>query len=157
VKVKRQHIIPRNHIASAIRDVQEKVARVGFFEHSKYPDGTPVAYVATIQEFGHGAIPARPFFRPTINEQRNAWRNSLARGYKAVIGGKLTVEHMLFQLGAQAAGQVRRTISKIQNPPLSEATIKGRQSRRKGKGVSTKPLVDTGYMVQSVSNDVVTK
>ncbi|MDL2105264.1 hypothetical protein QQJ69_19235, partial [Proteus mirabilis] len=48
-------------------ELARKRLSVGFFEHSKYPDGTPIAYVASIQELGYpaGGIPPRPFLRPT--------------------------------------------------------------------------------------------
>lgn len=146
-------------LSKAINDLQHKQARVGFFDFSKYADGTPVAYVATIQEFGYpgGNIPARPFFRPTIEEQRTAWRNTLAKGAKAVMNGRLTVQMMLEQFGMMAAGDVKRTITQVMTPPLSPVTIAARQSRKKTPGVSTKPLVDTGYMLSQVNSDVVNK
>ncbi|MFT9399734.1 hypothetical protein [Acetobacter sp.] len=48
--------------------------KAGFLAGSQYPDGTPVASIAAVQEFGasirHGAhttlVPARPFLRPAI-------------------------------------------------------------------------------------------
>ena len=45
-----------------------KRVRVGFFSTAKYDDGTSVANVAGIQEFGAPAvgIPERPFFRQSI-------------------------------------------------------------------------------------------
>ena len=44
------------------------VAQVGFPSGINYEDGTNVAYVATIQEFGapEANIPPRPFMRPTV-------------------------------------------------------------------------------------------
>lgn len=143
----------------AIRDLSQKQARIGFFEYSKYEDGTPAAYVATIQEFGYpgGNIPPRPFFRPTISEQRNAWRMTLAKGAKAVMNGRLTVQMMLEQFGLMAAGDVKKTIAAVTTPALKQSTLKARQSRKKTPGVSTKPLVDTGFMLSQVNSDVVDK
>lgn len=159
MKVKQVPGPGRKFLEQAIKDFQRKQARVGFFEHSKYPDGTPAAYVATIQEFGYpeGGIPARPFFRPTLEEKREYFRNALLKGSKAVLAGKMTVAHMLEVFGGNAAGQIKIAISKVTEPPLSDATIASRQSRRKSPGVSTKPLVDTGYMISQVDSDVVDK
>jgi len=142
-------------LRKAMDEIGKKQGRVGFFEHSKYPDGTPVAYVASIQEL-HPEH-ARPFMRPTVEEQRLAWRESLLIGNKAVITGKIDVTNMLQQFGMLAAGDVRKTISQIMDPPLAPATIAARQRRRKTPGVSTKPLVDTGLLIQSVTSDVVDK
>lgn len=143
----------------AIKDLAHKQARVGFFEYSKYEDGTPVAYVATIQEFGYagGGIPPRPFFRPTIEEQRNAWRQTLAKGAKAAVNGRLTVQMMLEQFGMMAAGDIKKTIAAVTQPALKQSTLDARQRRKKTPGVSTKPLVDTGFMLSQVSSDVVDK
>lgn len=151
--------VPGSHgaLLRAIRELKTKGARVGFLDTSKYPDGTPVAYVATIQEFGYpeGNIPARPFFRPTIAEQRDAWRATLQKGARAVVNGKMSVEQMLMMFGAVAAGDVAGGIRKVMTPPLKQSTLDNRQARKKTPGVSHKPLVDTGLMIQSVSNDVV--
>ncbi len=149
----------REAIEKAIRDLGHKRLRVGFFDTAKYPDGTPVAYVATIQEFGYpqGGIPARPFMRPTIAQQQAAWRESLRKGARATLNGRLTAQQMLTQFGLAAAGDVSKTISLIDTPPLAESTIAARKSRRKSPGVSVKPLVDTGLMIGAVSSQVTDK
>lgn len=145
------------HLLKAMKDLAKKQARVGFLESAKYPDGTPVAYVATIQEFGSGAIPPRPFMRPTIEQQKAAWRETLRKGAKAVVNGNIEVGDMLQQFGMQSAGDVRQTIAAVTAPPLKQSTLDARQSRKKTEGVSQKPLVDTGLLIQSVTSDVVTK
>ena len=49
------------------------VAQIGFPSGQHYPDGTNVAYVAAIQEFGAPAvnIPPRPFMQPTVKAQKD--------------------------------------------------------------------------------------
>lgn len=138
-----------------IAQIGKKQVRIGFPENATYPDGTKVAYVATIQEFGAGPIPPRPFLRPTIAEQREAWKKTLQRGYKAVVNDSISLEDMLAQFGMLAAGQVKMTISQLSSPPLSPSTIRSRQSKKKTQGVSVKPLVDTGYLISQVSSEVI--
>lgn len=140
----------------AAQELSKKRLRVGWFDTSKYEDGTPVAYVATIQEFGYpqGNIPARPFMRPTVADKTNEWKSTLAAGSRQIMAGRLTVEQMLGQVGMLAAGNIAHTISKIYTPPLAPTTIAARAAKRKSPGVSTKPLVDTGLMIQSVSHKV---
>jgi hypothetical protein len=140
-------------LRQAMQAIAHKQARAGFFEYAKYPDGTPVAYVAAIQEF-HPEH-ARPFMRPTIEAQRNAWRESLRKGCNAVLNGQLDARAMLEQFGARAASDIKKTISQITAPPLAKSTLAARQSRKKTPGVSAKPLVDTGLLIASVNNDVV--
>ena len=141
-------------LATAIRDIQSKKLRVGWFETARYQDGTPVAYVAAIQEFGHGAIPPRPFMRPTIEAQRQAWRETLRKGAKQVLSERLTFEQMLTAFGMAAAGQVAESIKAVTAPPLSPRTLAARQVKKKTPGVSAKPLIDTALMFQSVTAQV---
>jgi hypothetical protein len=141
----------------AIADLKRKELRVGWFDTARYQDGTPVAYVATIQEFGHRAIPPRPFMRQTIAEQRAAWQASLKAGSRHVMTGALSVDQLLGQFGMAVAGEIATTISRITHPPLSPRTIAARQAKKKTPGVSVKPLVDTGLLIQSVSSQVIDK
>lgn len=127
----------------------EKAARVrvGFLENARYDDGTSVAMVAAINEFGQTSIhpnqPPRPFFRRMINEKSPEWP-------KAV--GALLVEHnydaaiTLAETGEAIVGQLQQSIDDFTSPPLSPITI-----ARKG---FTKPLIDTGKMWNSVAKEV---
>lgn len=158
MKVTRRGYPPR--FEKALADMQRQRVQVGFFPEASYPDGTPVAYVAAIQEFGYprGNIPARPFFRPTVSEKKEAWGRQFAGAMVGTLSGKVpSFASALEQIGGMAAGDVSRTISRVQTPPLAEATIKARQSRKKTPGVSEKPLVDTGQMIQAVTHKVETK
>lgn len=138
--------------------LEKKDLKVGFLETSHYPDGTPVAYVAAIQEFGHGSIPPRPFMRPAQEANRDKWSKAFARMVQAAINGSMDLEQGLEQLGMVAAGDVRKAIKAVTAPPLSPVTIAMRQRRIKGKkSASTKPLVDEGIMIQSVASVVENK
>lgn len=146
-------------LQNIIENADGKVGKVGFFASSKYEDGTPVAYVATIQEFGHpeGGIPARPFIRPTIAREQANWRLLAQSGARAILAGNYTIEQVLEGIGLQAAGDIRKTISEIWTPALADATIADRMRRRadgKTTGNLNKPLVDTGYMLSQVQNTV---
>ena len=124
------------------------VAQIGFPSGANYEDGTSVAYVATIQEFGAPAvnIPPRPFMRPTVASQKDKWVKILSNDVPKVAMGKMSAFDALDKVGMQAAADIQTTISKVYSPPLKSATI-----RAKG---SAKPLIDTGYMYASVQNGV---
>lgn len=144
-------------IKKMLAELENKEIRVGFFENSKYPDGTPIAYVAAIQEFGYGPIPPRPFMRPAEEANKGKWLKGIAAGVRGVIAGQVTLDHALEQVGMVAAGDVRKAIKSVTAPPLAESTVRARQRRKKGKkAVSRKPLVDTGQMLQAVNSAVVT-
>lgn len=51
-KAKRTQTATATKIKKSILDLDNKSLKVGFFESARYADGTPVAYVASIQEFG---------------------------------------------------------------------------------------------------------
>lgn len=146
----------------ALKGLQNKVAKVGWFPSAKYPDGTPVAYVATIQEYGYPPdnIPSRSFMRSTIIEQEKAWTALAAAGARAILRGTATVDLVLNGIGEKAAGDIRKKISSIWSPPLSPVTIQNRLRRYSDKatiGSLTKPLIDTGVMLNTISVEVGTE
>lgn len=145
-----------------VEGIGNKVGKVGFFPSSKYEDGTPVAYVATIQEYGYpeGGIPPRSFLRTTVEQKQNEWAGIARNGAKAMLAGSMTGEDVLNLIGLKAAGDIRNTISKITSPPLAESTIAARLSARADKstvGNLTKPLVDTGTLLNAVTHEVTDK
>jgi hypothetical protein len=159
MKVQRKAGPGTERLRLILKGVTDKVAKVGFFPSSKYPDGTPVAYVAAIQENGvpELGIPARPFMRTTVAEKTPEWRGIAQQGAQAIVAGNATGEQVLEALGLVAAGHVRQTISKISTPPLAEATIAARRRGMADKqttGGLTKPLVHTGLLINSVSSSV---
>lgn len=119
--------------------------RVGFLEDATYPDGTSVAMVAAINEFGAPSRgqPPRPFFRRMIAEKSGEWPEAIAKNLVATnYDTKLTLE----RVGAGIAGQLQESITNLTDPPLAASTIK-----KKG---FDKPLIDSGHMLNSVSYEV---
>lgn len=146
------------------------VVRVGFLEGATYPvqtaasitkqraklgikavatrgrtGGKSVPMIAAIQEFGapRAGIPPRPFFRNMIAEKKGEWPAGIAEQLRA---NDYDVVRTLDIVGAVIAGQLRQSIIETNTPPLAESTI-----RRKG---FSKPLVDTGHMLNSIDHEV---
>jgi hypothetical protein len=119
--------------------------KVGFLSGSSYPDGTPVAAIAAANEFGVSVRgqPPRPFFRNMIQRNSNSWPVAIADLMRAHDNN---VKKALDLVGQGVAGQLRQSIVDLTDPPLAPSTI-----ARKG---SSKPLVDTGHMLQSVDYEV---
>lgn len=118
-----------------------------------------VASVAATQELGDPAkrIPPRPFMRPTIEAKKQEWLSLAANRTKKIIDGKKTLIDVLDELGQKAAGDIRKTIKEVVSPPLSPITIAIRliqKSNKKEIGKLTKPLVDTGIMLVTLTNTV---
>lgn len=142
-----------------LKELDDKQARTGWFSSAVYADGTPIAYVALIHEMGSPVknIPPRPFMRPTVLRERNNWKEIMLAGSKAILRGTASSYDVMEAVSAKAAGDVRKTISQIWNPPLKEATVKARARRYKSKEITQslrKPLVDTAKMINSLTNKV---
>jgi hypothetical protein len=156
-----------------------RTLRVGFLENATYPNGTPVAMIAAIQEYGapRVGIPPRPFFRTMIAKHKDEWGKGIAG---VLAANNYDVEKSLALLGQVIEGQLRQSIIDVLAPPLSPTTIMLRKMKSQNpalrtsmtyadviearrrvaagysmSGVSTKPLVDTGHMLNSVHSEVV--
>lgn len=145
-----------------LNGLKDKSAKVGWFESAKYEDGTPVAYVATIQEFGapSQSIPARPFIRPAIKENEKSWSSIAESGARAVLRGVATTGDVMEAIGGKAAADIQNAITQVKTPALKDSTIAARlRKRADGKTVGnlTKPLVDSGLMLASVQSVVTDK
>ena len=150
--------------------------RVGFLENATYPDGKPVAMIAAIQEYGApgAGIPPRPFFRNMIADKSGEWPEGVKN---ALVAADYDAGKALGVVGAAIAGQLRESIINTNTPPLSKVTLMIRKMKSEGAvitkaslgiararlaagesvgGVPTKPLVDTGHLLNSVDFEVKT-
>lgn len=124
------------------------VVRVGVPSGTTEADGTPVALIAAVHEFGspERGIPERPFLRTTIQANKGKYVQLNRKNLVAVLNKTMTVEQALGQLGEVAKGDVQANIRDGTFKPLEDATIK-----RKG---SKKPLIDTGQLRQSIAWEI---
>ena len=124
------------------------VVKVGFLEEATYPDGTSVAMVAAIQDFGAPSvgIPPRPFFRNMVAAKKDEWPAALEKLLEA---NDYDAERALALMGEGIAGQLRQSIIDTNEPPLKDATI-----ARKG---FDKPLIDTTNLINSIDYEVESK
>lgn len=140
------------HLRQSIRNLKRaQKVEVGFFENATYPDGTPVAMVAAINEWGaSGAgrghkvkIPPRPFFRTMIKDGEAHWGPDLGKILKSA---EYDAAVALARMGESMKGELQTSIRDWSEPPNAPATIK-----KKG---FDKPLIDTGDMVKRVGSEV---
>jgi hypothetical protein len=119
--------------------------RAGFLENATYPDGTHVATVAAIQEFGapNAGIPSRPFFRGMIAKESPHWADDVA---KLLVASNYDAMHALASMGMEIKNELQDAIKAFDTPALAPATI-----ARKG---FDKVLIDTGHMWQSIDYEV---
>jgi len=119
--------------------------KVGFMENSTYPDGTSVPMVAALNEFGvpSKGQPPRPFFRRMVRDKGPTWPAGVATQLKDT---DYNVPLTLQRVGQGIKGQLQASIRDLTDPPLAPSTI-----ARKG---FSKPLIDTGVMLNSVDYEV---
>jgi len=132
-----------------LKKLKKKSVAVGFPKgFNAYPNGTPVAMVATVHEFGSAVrnIPPRPYLRPTL--QKNNFYKSLRKmTFIKVMRGELNPDVAMHQLGDTIANDIKDEIVAVSSPSLDRKTIE-----KKG---STNPLIDTGHLLHSVTYKVV--
>ena len=158
------------------KEFNGKVAQIGFPKGIAYEDGTSVAYVAAIQEYGapSRSIPPRPFIQPTIKAEKDKWVKIIEKYIPQVVLGKTTAFDALDLVGRVAVADIQETIAHVYSPALSPITVLLRKWRKEGRtitgktvgeaanaikegasiGSDNKPLNDTGYMQASVTNAV---
>lgn len=165
----------------AVSDISRKLAkggtvRIGFLANAKYPNGTPVAMIAAIQNFGapRRGIPPRPFFSGMVKDKKDGWAPAIAENLKRT---NYNVAQTLELMGQGIKLQLQQSIIDTMAPALSPITVMlrgmkandtslmvtgrtvGEAARRvaDGKtnyGASTKPLVDSGFMLGRVDYEV---
>lgn len=155
------------NLIKKLKKLKGGTVKVGWFEGQNYDDGTPIATIARVQEYGATInvtekmrgwflangyplkketqqihIPERSFMRRTADNKKQEWKEKIEKDLKKVIEGNLSIEEALNRLGVQIKGDIQTTISEISEPPNASMTID-----RKG---FNKPLVDTGTMLQYI-------
>ena len=139
---------------------QNAHVRVGVLSDETTSEGLSLAGLAAIHEFGtpareatsdspgHPGIPERSFIRSTFYvEKANELHATLYGIAHAVVFKGVELSRGLGLLGQWAAAAVKNTITQQDiPPPLSDRTIEG-------KG-STKPLVDTGQLLNAITYEV---
>ena len=118
--------------------------RVGYFD-ATYPDGTPVAAVALVNEYGSdkAGVPERPFIR---NATPGIQRTSRAAVLSAVRRNGAVSRQGAGRIGEMAKSRIQRSLIDLRDPVNAKSTI-----IRKG---SSNPLVDESVMLTSVSYEV---
>jgi hypothetical protein len=113
-------------------------------------DGISNVDLAMIHEFGapKAGIPERSFIRSAFDRGRSGYIELLAKFIRRVYERRMTIEQALGLAGLQMATDMKKGVTAGAGipPPNKEATIKAKGSSR--------PLVDTGRLVDSISWEV---
>lgn len=147
----------KKHI-EALRGLEGQKIESGWFETDRYPDGTSVAEVARINEFGAvksspsnkgpvmTVIPARPFMRFAWFNFIQSNRSLQKQIAKQIFSGVLSPEAAVGQIALLLEGEIVKSINNGPWEPNADST-------EKAKGFN-KPLEHTSHMIQTVSSKV---
>lgn len=101
------------------RRAESVALRVGILDKKTYPDGELVANVGYINEYGQGNIPARPFFRTTIENNRADLPSKVAS-----LMQKHDIETALRLVGEHLSDELQESVMTWEEPPNAPSTIK---------------------------------
>lgn len=120
----------------------EKAVYVGFpAEFNENVDGSDnfnLASLAAVLEFGNERIPSRPFLRQTLAENQEKYTTLFVKLFESGV----SIEQIYEQIALIAQGDVQQNIVNGKWTANAPSTIKRKKS--------SKPLIDTGKLRQSV-------
>ena len=140
----------------AVDELDDAHIDVGLFEgEPDHPDSEyNVVQIGAVHEFGTKPdtvpkIQERSYLRSTADEQREVYVKKMNRLAEHIQKkkGKVSAISLMQAVGEKMASDVRRKITKLKEPDISDAT-----KARKG---STNPLIDTGHLRASIRSLIV--
>lgn len=135
-------------LQSAIASLQRLHVKVGyqqgqFSEDDGEGNEVDLCDIAMWNELGTSKIPARPFLSNSIDKHETEITAFVEQCFSQLLSGTINEEEMLKKIGVYLKGVVQKEIVDGDYAPNAESTIKRKKSDR--------PLIDSGYMRQSVS------
>lgn len=141
-KVKVKDTAEGKRLKKMLNELSQKKVRIGFQKgKATEDDGTDVCDVAAWNELGTEHSPSRPFLRKSVDENEAKINSFLQSQRRALINGT-PAEQILKEIGIFQKDLIQEKITEGSYEPNAPSTVK-----RKG---SSKPLIDTGRMRQSV-------
>jgi len=125
-----------------LKELGQLEVRIGIQQEETSEDGVDLVDIAMFNELGTEHIPSRPFLRDSVDDNSDKINTFLQSMKKELLTG-VSVEDVLKKIGVFQKGLVQEKITEGSFEPNAESTI-----RKKG---SSKPLIDTGRMRQSVN------
>ena len=144
--------ISRNNIDKIEKELdylRKHTVWVGFVDDKadKKVNGVEIWAYGNFNEYGTSDIPARPFFRTAINDNRKYIKDELKRLLQKVALGEMKGEIALKSIGLEVQGMIQDSIKNGDWTPNAESTLKA----KKGRG---QELIDTGSMLRAVSFEI---
>lgn len=138
-------------IERELKSARKLVALVGIPSDAKRHEDNPnigLAEIAFIMEKGSAVnnIPARPFMHQTRDRNEKRMIGLSKKLLKAISNGSTTAMDAIKKLGASYEGAMKRIFIEGSFAPNAPATVRRKKSSR--------PLIDTGLLRQSIKHKV---
>lgn len=129
-----------------LKELADKEVRVGFQQgKTTEEDGTDVCDIAAWNELGTVNMPSRPFLRMSVDDNSDKINSFMSAQKRSIINGE-PADRILKKIGIFQKDLIQEKITEGSFEPNAPSTIKA-------KG-SSKPLIDTGRMRQSVNFEI---
>jgi len=141
-------------LEKALAALTENIVYVGIpADNTNRTDDDPLgnAAIGYIQENGSpiNNIPARPFLVPGVQSVADKVAGIFQKAGENALSGDLTaVQQGMNAAGLAAQSAVKRHITEGIPPPLAQSTLAARAARAVKR---TKPLIDTGQLLNSIT------
>lgn len=131
-----------------LQQFKDSVVKAGILAKDgsqNHGEGITVFKIGMIHEFGvpEKNIPRRSFIRAPIENNIKEITKLIEHNHKLVSENSISAEVALSRIGIKAQNTIKESFRNNDWKPLKRATIK-----RKG---SSKPLIDTGQLIGSIS------
>jgi phage gpG-like protein len=133
-------------IMKSLKELKGIVVKVGVqgAGAARTTKGVSVVQYATENEFGTSSVPARSFIRSTVDDNKG-FKEQIDKAFNDVLNQKDTPYAAMARVGIIARDDIiaKINLTDARWRPLSPKTVKRKKS--------TKPLIDTGRLKQSIT------
>lgn len=98
-------------------------------------------------------IPPRPFMKPSVEDNKEDFVGQIEQISRKFLNGEISEQQAAEMIGAEAAGNIKKAIAKVNAPPLKASTVRRKRSGyadTETTGFLTKPLVGSGHLLETV-------
>lgn len=100
-------------------------------------------------------IPPRPFMKPSVEDNKEDFVGQIEIISRQFLKGEISEQKAADKIGEAAAGNIKKAIAKVNAPPLKASTVRRKRNQYADKSVTgalTKPLTDSGHLLESVDS-----
>lgn len=117
---------------------------------------TTILEYAVYNEFGTKKMPARPFMRTAIEENKEFIRKTVDKCLEKILQGRMTGENALKIIGETVRGHIIETIKEANRwaKPLDSKTLKAKLKRGSN---NNKTLLEDRFLIRAIRYKIIDK